>query len=296
MPVAFLEKFDPDQPRDDHGRWSETGGGSGAIAAWMQTGEGGDVPVDPERPQAATVAEAAAKVASGRISAATGGTVRSHVEGSPVTIRAADTTADVLNEMRAKGYTMPSTVYVQRDTQPSAHGETRIVLGGGNVRTDLLVMFPAALPSTANPDDAVRIGFGSAKWTPGPKSVEAWNGERIDPARYGPNVDAFAVRNTRDLVIHEMGHVEHKETGRFTNSYYFDAAVRHFTGDKTHGAMEAEIAGRDRAARAVASVSHYALTDPGEFVAEAFVRQYRGEKLTPDAQEVYRLYAGPQVR
>lgn len=199
-----------------------------------------------------------------------------YIDNYPTTIRAAKVTEDVLTEMRVKGYTMPGYVEVttvqpridERNPGISGQTEARTVPGekvgsGNKIETRLRIFIPENLPKDANLDDAVKLVFGG-------------------PTLDDPNIDRFAVRTMREVIIHEMGHVQ-------------DAALINnrnipliFSSNDRENATRSQNAAR--------SVSNYASRNPNEFIAEAFVRKYRGEMLGLDAQKMYDALHGPVIK
>lgn len=84
----------------------------------------------------------------------------------------------------------------------------------------------------------------------------------------GNGAPKFAVQDFKDVVIHEMGHTQKSMTGEHNSPY------------------------DQRVAR---KVSLYAGLDQAEFVAEAFTRMYRGDRLSKDVVALYKKYGGPDV-
>jgi hypothetical protein len=204
---------------------------------------------------------------------ATGGESRTFIELSAISLKAAGVTESVLREMKAQGYRMPDRVFIQRDGGSSPHGAveySQFYLSELR-RNELHIYFPASLPADANLNAAVSSAFGE---------------------RAGEN--AYAVQTARDIVLHEMGHVQH-DSAHHTMS--FKDAARFFEPQAgIPGEGSPSQIGLSRLMLAARSVSHYAKTKPEEFVAEAFVRQYRGEQLSPGALHLYKLLQGPEIR
>ena len=259
--LILNQAYDESQhPRDDHGRWTDGGGVSG----------GTGLDTEPERSQ----------YWEDKIKAGVG--IESvFVENSSITNQAALTTLQVLTEMKDKGYKMPERLFVQLDWRSAPHGHTDafVLPSGVGLGNELHLEFPLAIRALdPNLDNLMHLTFSGT-------------------AEFDISISRFAVDNGRDMVLHEMGHVQ---KGVMTGGLGgvpedFTAAVQHFTGDRSHGAIEAESEARDRVQRAAYSVSRYAYKSPHEFLAESFVRQYRGEKLTPDAQEMYKLFGGVKI-
>jgi hypothetical protein len=207
------------------------------------------------------------------------GTVPAVVEMSPISVKTAKVTADVLTEMKQHGYHMPNGVNIRQvGGLEKPHGATEAHYG----RASLVIEMPAKAPDEASPEDITRAAFSSF---------------RSDYSRWAPPTyqaqDLFAVRSFKDMVVHEMAHVQQIRTGnRLTPFQDFEKATSHFMAGP-HPNLDQAV---HRVRMAVSSVSDYAHRNPAEFVAEAFVRKYRGEKLTSDAEELYELYKGPKIR
>ena len=179
---------------------------------------------------------------------------------APQALDAATTTHDVLSEMKARGYEMPSAVNIDVvDTNAAGpEGVTDFVTpnadgSGSGLRTQLQILLPATLPPDANLDAAVKSAFGSSDQAP----------------------NAFAVSNMRDIVIHEMGHIQ---AGLRDSKVGIDGFSS--LADQ-HAAL---------------TVSLYASTNVNEFMAESFTRLYRGESLQLHAQALYDRLDGPKVK
>lgn len=149
----------------------------------------------------------------------------------------------VLSEMEARGYRLPYSVAIEEGEEGQTSPEA---LWGES--DDLIVTVPRA---TGDLDAASRAYFG------GTTTVD------------GVETDRYVGTTLRDLIIHEMGHVQ-------------------------HGEVNEDPIPADRKA-AAARVSEYATTSTGEFIAESFTRLYRGEKLHPDSQKFYDELGGPKV-
>lgn len=216
-----------------------------------------------------------------------------HVEGSELSVRAAYAVAGVLDEMAAKGYTLPPSVIVNRDAHESLHGD--VVRRNGWSGSQLTITLPVNVPEhldnqgvkTPFPlDTMAALAFGAR--------VQESVAPDARPSSLKVTVPAFAVRTFADVVVHEMGHVQHQlsaSAAEFSQTSFEEAALRAF-GGRDSDAYEASVRGRT----AALGVSRYATKSPREFVAEAFVRQYRGETLSPDAAALYRVFGGPKVR
>lgn len=226
-------------------------------------GEGGDTPSIETR---WTAVKDTLAVAIGHAGSA-------FVERSPISVHVAEIATGVLAEMRDHGYRMPDEVFVQRDARDAPHGETSS--DAWRPQQELHLYFPATLPADADPDAAVRATF---------------SGQDGD-------VDRFTVRDVRDVILHEMGHVQARTSGEAQPITFFDTITRMAAGA---GGKPATARSREAATlrlnRITESVSRYAQQSPSEFVAEAFVRLYRGETLTPDAAALYAALKGPAIR
>jgi hypothetical protein len=195
---------------------------------------------------------------------------------SAVAIRAAGVVADVLEKMKVQGYAMPDRVDVQLTKHHSPKGAVRGIritdVGGGAETNEkhLSVDLPDTLPDDADLDDAVYAVF----------SEETSAGD--DPLYAGGfNYHRFTARTLKDIIVHEMGHVQAGHRGGelnmapmlSSNLFPSTAAIK----------------------RAMKRVSIYASTSEDEFLAEAFTRLYRGETLAEDSMKLYRALRGPKV-
>lgn len=201
------------------------------------------------------------------------GSNRVYLEGSPLSLRVADTVSSTLKEMKDKGYTMPDKVFVQRDSNLAPHGSLERVVIDGQITTELHIYMPATLPEDANVDDVIWMVFSGSTDDGDPK---------------------FSITTMKDVIIHEMGHVQVRAERRLSAPTSFDSAYQHFAAIADGDINEVVV---ERAGRAAKSVSNYGWHGGmQEFLAEAFVRKYRGEKLTPDAETMYKLLEGPAIR
>jgi hypothetical protein len=196
------------------------------------------------------------------------------VADMPTTVRTAHVAANVLKEMKDKGYRLPDSVNIEGDSGDD--GET--VPSGvtvsdnpkyGTSNQALTIKIPTALPPDADLDRAVAVAYGGK--IPGTK------------------IDKYSAHNMRDVVIHEMGHVQHGFIS-YPQAVIHDAQVAF----KATGDTEDQVI--DKILSAARSVSGYAEHHPQEFVAEAFTRMYRGEKLTPEAMKLYKAMKGPAIQ
>jgi hypothetical protein len=194
-------------------------------------------------------------------------------------INAGQQVATVLQEMKAKGMEMPHHVIIDyaESGQVGAQvaGTTIEESGHKTVQKDLTVHIPKTLPKGANLDDAVAAVFGKPSLV-SPKHAYSDS----EYAQY----DRFAARTMRDVITHEMGHVQAGHRGITPGQGVFpmaDLLTRH--GFSGVGAVR----------RAAMRVSEYALSNQDEFLAEGFTRLSRGEKLADDSQKLYDALDGP---
>lgn len=187
-------------------------------------------------------------------------------------VRAAAEVASTLEEIQGKGYVMPDqlTISAVSGGQDAIAGRTTwyrpsafqlniaAAIGEPSLgpHTDLTIMVPENLPPEISLDKAVELGFGG----------------KTPPFANRPNIDKFAVRSMKDIFIHELAHVQ--DGPRANNSW-----VNATTGNLDTGA-------------AVRSVSNYANDSPSEFIAEAFVKLYRGETLSPESKRLFDALGG----
>lgn len=242
------------------GTITKGGPGSGNFGHAGRPGEvGGSTPDGGSAP----IASGNPKSVTDNLRSVIGADVRNiDIPSRPIAVSAANELTHVLTEMKSRGYDLPHSIKIQ-----TVSGETpsaRMRSGGplsasGN---ELIVDIPDHLPDGANLDDSADLAFGGTH-----------NGVRD-----------FAINNFRDVVVHEMGHLQHRSAGVEDHSLAY-----------THGEIQ-RAWGIDRYEKAVLSVSGYSAWKPSEFVAEAFVKLYRGDTLTPDAAYLYKLFDGPQVK
>lgn len=195
-------------------------------------------------------------------------------DDKPLTIEAAERVYDVLVEMRGKGYRLPDGVSIVRTEGDDAriNGETEPIPYDNSVQ--LKIRVPDTVPNDANLDEVTRLIFG--------EQVRSERGDLGLPGK--GTVPRFVERSFRDLVIHEMGHVQHAQKGgalpnEAYQDYVQDLARNHVP--------ETEIRAR---------VSGYAAEGRvGEFVAETFVKMYRGETVDAEVMKLYLDARGPRV-
>jgi hypothetical protein len=166
-----------------------------------------------------------------------------------------------------------------------------------SLKKHLVIEIPETLPLDAPLDHAVAAVFSGTVSSKDTKAtglstgaitpvMEKYVQEHGDPdfAEY----DRFTARTLRDVIVHEIGHVQAGHRGELD--------VGTLMG--THAGMS-----RDKAVfphqgaikRAMLQVSVYASNNQDEFLAESFTKLYRGEKLSPDAQKLYDALDGPPV-
>jgi 4a-hydroxytetrahydrobiopterin dehydratase len=177
-------------------------------------------------------------------------------------ITVASHVADVLQEMQTKGYEMPDSITVRVTDREHLHGLVEITRATG--ARDLTITVPQALPATANMDDAAVIAFG------GQAVVD------------GHTYDRFTAQSMNDIVLHEMGHVQ--------------AGLRPKMPPGWNQKWSTKAMKEAQRSVSIYAASDTATSDQGEFLAEAFVRLYRGETLPPQAQKLYDDLNGPKVK
>ena len=176
------------------------------------------------------------------------------VADHPVALHAAMSVADVLHDMKAQGYEMPAAIDILvGDPEGKVHVSGRVIWM--EERPYLSLTLPPNVPKNASLDHIVKAG------------LKQWDGGQR----------GYVATSYKDLVIHEMGHVQagpHVETTPSVSAY-------------------PRMGDEDSTAR---TVSRYAASMPAEFIAEAFLAQYKGEKLSRDAKELYQRWGGPVVK
>lgn len=185
------------------------------------------------------------------------------IDDDPRTIDAAVRAAAVIARMDREGYKRPR--FFEARLESWGSGTSADVYKTPSGARKLTIHIPGAIPEGADLDDVTRVAFtGTTKWY-------SETGEVRDVAQ-------SAVRSFDDVVVHEMAHVQ-----RFDPPTFREAAEKLRPADLNVSRV------RD----AAASVSNYAAENSVEFVAEAFTRLYRGEKLSPEAQRLYDVLGGP---
>jgi len=177
------------------------------------------------------------------------------VSDHPTTIQTAKTALATLREMKSRGYRMPTMVEIVSSEEAAVRGETAVT-AVRSTHTRLSVLVPNTIPADVSVDDAINAAFQKV-----------------------PN--AFTIKNVKDVVVHEMGHVQ---VGIELNGSDWASVGRGWGGRWKNGPDVAK------------TVSDYASKNPDEFIAEAFTRLYRGETLSVDAMKMYRDLKGPEVK
>lgn len=189
-------------------------------------------------------------------------------------IRAAEITADVLEEMQAKGYAMPTRVMVGHDAEPRG----QVTQFPGRPDQILRIFVPETLPPGVDLDHVVAVTFGETVRPP------AANPDPLYAA-----YEKFAVHTMRDVIIHEMGHIQDAQ-----RHPRFDPAQAKWSA--TDANIVDALGGARAVSRAQRRVSDYAQGEDAEFIAEAFTRLYRGETVADDSLKLYRMMGGPPIR
>lgn len=195
----------------------------------------------------------------------------------PNTLRMAQQTRMTLAQLKKDGYEMPTSLTVVAtdiSDKPSATvATTNMTSPGGTPRyyRDMSVRVPMSLPKDVTLDDAVRKVYGGQS----------------------DGYDLYSARSFRDIVTHEIAHVNHVADEGMT-----PGALKGFVSQRMEGGSELDRIARGVAFydKAVSQVSHYAGTNSNEFVAEAFVRQRQGKTLGTEAAKLYEWLNGPKVR
>jgi hypothetical protein len=181
------------------------------------------------------------------------------IKNTPRALRAAVVVHDTLKEMKQNGFEMPNIVHV--DTDKSVSGVTATAMLGTIPINTLTMNVTGKGPKGMTLDQLTQAAFG--------KSTK--EGVR----------DFAATKTFSDLVVHEMGHVAQS----------FAGPRWHFNRWSDVGLEAAQL--KDAACR---TVSRYARLNPSEFIAEAFLLQYRGQRLAPPAARLYKLLNGQKMR
>lgn len=240
-------------PRHDLG-----GTGSGNFGHAGRPGEVGGSASSDQFPDTRQGAKAA-------LQDAVGAEIPVRVSDHPTAIRAAKDTAAVLREMRAKGYEMPTEVELRTTAQkyPSGEAEERGLLS---------IQVPDDLPAGMSLDEAYNLAYGANVKV---GVIEDWNVREIRK---------FTGDSFKDLIVHEMGHVNRRPMHFTENQQSADEFKREMAGVKAF----------ERQARL--HVSAYAAKNPDEFVAEVFTLLYNGKPVLPETRKVYDDLRGAPIR
>ena len=310
-PQIHLDWDESAHPRDEQGRFGEgSGGGEKAaeraameaeyhkLQANRAAVEGGKQYVDLEQgermavlqQQQARLKEILPKGATAIIA-----------DPNPKLLRAADTAIAVLAEMKAAGIEMPSSIKIETVSgqREEAHPGIRAAVHGVNItegrqvslKKNLVIEIPETLPPDAPLDHAVAAVFGESTPSTNTKIGRVNNQVGMTPnqekeiAAHGdpqyPTYDRFVARTLKDVIVHEMGHVQ----------------AGHLEELNVAARLQAGLFPSTQSIRqAMLRVSAYAGTNANEFVAEAYTRLYRGETLDPDSMKLYRSLSGPMPK
>jgi hypothetical protein len=208
---------------------------------------------------------------------------------TPQLIRAAEATAAVMEDMKAQGLTMPDQVTIEHATvtgQKGPSGQVRHVsITEGDVErrsNHLVIRVPDTLPDDIPLDDATAIVFSEQSKKFLPKDFD-------DDTR--ATYDRFTARTMRDVIVHEMAHVQ--DVKKTVRGVIPGSTARIKTGPMADwGKLTPKAKAIQRAAL---RVSVYAVKNRNEFVAEAFTRMHRGETLADDSMALYKKLKGPRV-
>lgn len=248
-----LNEFNPEQARDERGRWTDT---VGSYESELRARARQEKQVDEVQDTLKAIIKGEWR--SGKRTSV-------HVDSHPVTIKAAQQMVPILQEMKNAGYRMPEQIVVDRRYIDGVSGSVY-----DNKR--LSVGFPHEVPVTAKPDDLAKVAFSGTT------------------SAYDTTTDSFVGTTFKDLVVHEMGHIQDRTNTRHWSDDSVLKKVSAVFSTKT------DIAGVDTFKRIAFRVSNYARENPTEFVAETFTRLYRGEKLHDDVIKMYKALNGPEIR
>jgi len=283
-------KFSEDQPRDDRGRWTDGGSGndgsdaartdtnttlSNAVYHSMHSYSNSDIYTHaPSGEIAFRSPRIASEVLERSVKSA-------YVEDHQTTLRAAVQVADVLRDMKAQGYAMPNDVIIGRVSGGTSQlaGATQWIrpsddapIGQRSMRITLNINVPEAAPQDVPLNIVTRLAFG-----------------HIVPRVGESDIPAFSVHNFKDIVVHEMGHIQ---AGARSNSGLNIPELTNQSGpwhnENSTTATWFRLAAQE--------VSAYASKNTDEFLAEAFTVQYRGEIIKSNAQVLYHALEGPKVK
>lgn len=208
---------------------------------------------------------------------AVGGEIPVGVDDHPVAIRAAHDIAAVLTEMRGKGYDMPTEIEVRAQARKSPSGEAED-------RGLLVINVPDQLPDDVSLDQAYAAAYG------GKIAV-------VEDGELKGEVQKFVGTTFRDLVIHEMGHINRQGVPRTPYISSRSSPEERKEAEESAKAFGEEMAAnREYEREARRSVSEYAATNPDEFVAETFTMLYNGEVLPAKTMQIYKALRGAPIR
>lgn len=278
--MLIIEKWDEElHPRDDAGRFAESGGGGGAATDTDSDADDEESDAMPGRePQADDFVRHVSGDRSFRDADTAEAVLASlvnrdldqpfaFVTNDEQVLRGAAAAYDALKGLKDEGYTMPDGIEIveAEDQHEVVSGQTREMVGPGGDKYKILTMYvPPELPDDVKLDKAVKAAFGGI-------SVES-----------GKKVRDYVARSFDDLVVHEMGHVQTWDALRDVDAWI-----------DLQGKLPMHIT---RVISAAQSVSKYAVKNPHEFLAEAFLFQHRGEKLSADAEKLYKSLNGPAIK
>jgi hypothetical protein len=224
------------------------------------------------------------------------------VEDNSQSLRCAVRVADILRTMKAKGYTLPNHVWISTvfGGMNEMRGRTQWrkpilddrSIGHRTVDLTLEISIPEAAPKTMSLDLMARVAFL------GQNENETRVADLKMPTAQDENGPAFAIKTFDDIIIHEMGHMQagaRNDGGLTTDSLAKDESGPWAPNDMQWSSEKLQAA-NSWFQRAEKTISNYASKNTDEFLAEAFTVQYRGEKLSPDAQRLYDALKGPKVR
>jgi hypothetical protein len=217
--------------------------------------------------------------ARGALQDAVGEEIPVGVDDHPTAIDGAHRVAAVLREMRAKGYEMPTEIEVRANAKkhPSGAAEDRGLLE---------ISVPDHLPDGMTLDEAFNIAYGSQN-----KIAVVENGELRGEIR------KFVGDTFRDLVIHEMGHINRRKPPSMMYITVRSTPEEHAQAAQNSLDFTVEMASIKRFERqARLHVSEYAATNPDEFVAEVFTLLYNGRTLPPETMYIYDALRGARIR
>ena len=116
-----------------------------------------------------------------------GAAVKVRITDQRNAMRVAVKTADVLTEMKAKGYAMPNSVNIEVNSVLAVEGAVETTPRG----RDLSIYIPDSIPYDADMDEVVKTAFDGGYR----------NLDRSDTT----------IHSLKDIIVHEMGHVNGQE-------------------------------------------------------------------------------------